>query len=79
MSLPYNDSFSITVTNTGWYTDKFLDVCVYTNGPCGNPDTETGGKIEAVRVQVTFKLLGSIKPDFVSIHNGLIFDLRHMA
>ena len=69
----------------GWYTGSFPDICVciYTNGHCSDL---TGREFTSIRVNVssdaivmTYRLLDAINPDFVSIHNGFNFDMRHVA
>lgn len=88
MPLPHDDIISITISNAGWFDKEHDDVCIciYTFGHCQDDLIVDGRKVTVVRVNsgaeavmMAYKFLEAINPDFVNIHNGFGFDLRHMA
>lgn len=88
MPLPHDDIISITISNGGWF-DKTCDdvcVCIYTFGSCKQNLIVDGREVTLVKVSsgaeavmTAYKFLQAINPDFVNIHNGFGFDLKHMA
>ncbi|KAF4460195.1 DNA polymerase (pol2) [Fusarium albosuccineum] len=88
MCLPHDPIISTVVSNGGWYDKEFDDkcFCLYAFGKCGKikwPEgrsahvTKVSGNEEIVRE--TYKIINTLSPDFVNIHNGFNFDLRCMA
>ncbi len=88
MPLPHDPIVSIAITNGGWYTKSHPDVCmcIYTNGYHGELKNEEGRQTLTVKanssahaVMLAYKFLDAVNADFVTIHNGFNFDVRHMA
>lgn len=88
MPLPHDDIISITISNAGWFDKAYDDICVciYTFGRCKEPLIVDGREVKLAKVgsgaeavAAAYKFLEAINPDFVNIHNGFGFDLKHMA
>jgi DNA polymerase elongation subunit (family B) len=88
MTLPHDDILSITISNGGWYTKEFKDICIcmYTNGYVRKVEWEDGRDPLIVKVksgghavETAYNVLKSINPDFVTIHNGFNYVLSYMA
>lgn len=88
MPLPHDDIISITISNGGWFDNAYDDVCVciYTFGKCKQDLVVDGRRVTLVKansgaeaVMLAYRFLQEINPDFVNIHNGFGFDLKHMA
>lgn len=86
--LPHDDIISITISNGGWHDNSVEDVCfcVYTFGFHRDIELETGRKPVFVKagtsagaVMKTYEILNALSPDFVNVHNGFGFDLKHIA
>jgi len=88
MPLPHDDIISITISNAGWYDnwDDDICVCIYTFGSCRENLIVDNRSVKTIKVNsgteavmASYRVLQSINPDFVNIHNGFGFDLKHMA
>lgn len=88
MPLPHDQIISITISNGAWFDKQHDDICVciYTFGKCkqdlvvdGRPVTLVKAATSGEAVALAYEFLSKINPDFVNIHNGFGFDLRHMA
>lgn len=88
MPLPHDDIISITISNGGWFDKRYDDICIciYTFGSCKPNLIVDGREVTLVKVNsgaeavlASYRFLEAINPDFVNIHNGFGFDLKHMA
>lgn len=86
--LPHDDIISISISNGGWHDDLVDDVCycIYTFGFHRDVELDYGRKPVFIKagtssnaVKKTYEILNMLNPDFVNIHNGFGFDLKHIA
>lgn len=86
--LPHDDIISISISNGGWHEDEIEDICfcIYTFGFHRQVELETGRRPTFVKantsanaIRQAYEILNSLSPDFVNIHNGFGFDLKHIA
>lgn len=88
MPLPHDPIISIVISNGCWYDKKGQDVCVciYTFGKLSKPELGEGrdpifikANSSAHAVEIAYATLDKLGYDFVNIHNGFNFDVKHMA
>lgn len=86
--LPHDDIISITISNGGWHDDLAEDVCfcIYTFGFHRHVELETGRTPTFVKAHTSagavlkaYEILNALSPDFVNVHNGFGFDMKHIA
>lgn len=78
---------SICITNSGWYEQKKdLCYCIYSFGHCSTMSLEEGRNPVIIKVkdstkmcEEAYKIIESLSPDIVNIHNGFGFDLKRIA
>lgn len=78
---------SICITNSGWYEQKKdLCYCIYSFGHCSTMSLEEGRNPVIIKVkdstkmcEEAYKIIESLAPDIVNIHNGFGFDLKRIA
>lgn len=86
--LPHDDIISITISNGGWHDESVEDVCfcIYTFGFHRDIKLETGRRPTFIKagtsanaVVKAYEVLNALSPDFVNVHNGFGFDMKHIA